>query len=142
MKHLRLLAVVGVLVALSGCGGEDDVREWIEHTGALQTNVVRQVDSAPYRKEQHEAFKAYFSELAEMALLLKGEADAVKALNAVAQKSDLEDVCRKVLIPKATWQNMVQRCTKNRFFLCAEEVRAYPDMIAVLREKLSPDQRR
>lgn len=76
-----------------------------------------------------------------MALMLKTDPDFAKAFNRAIGKSDLKAICSKILMPKAQWESIMEKCTRNRFFLCAEEVRAYTDAIQAVRSRLESEQR-
>ncbi len=133
-------AVAGLF--LLGCDpATKNLGEWQAKIDTLRVEAQRQGASVPYRQEQHQAFKAYFREINELALTVKGDPTIASRFNQEIAKADLALACGKVLMPKAEWQAIVTGCTRNRFFLCAEEVRAYPEMVQAIREVLSADQK-
>jgi hypothetical protein len=128
---------------VTACDNSEAIKNWIENTNQLQIKVRAQSEIVPYRQEQHRALKEYFTELVNVALAMKNDPTFAEQFNSVAAKADLNEICRKVLINRASeWASMMQRCTRNAYFLCAEEVRAYPDIIAAIREKLLPEQQK
>ncbi len=129
-----------VLSGVSGCNDGEDIKNWVENTNKLQVKAKTQAEIVPYRQEQHQALKEYFTEIANVALSLKNDSKFAERFNSAAAKENINDICSKVLISRTReWENMVQRCTRNGFFLCAEEVRAYPEIIATIRGKLTTD---
>lgn len=114
-------------VALTACDPELGKVPTLEELARLKQEVLVQTGRVPYRSEQHSVFKAYFGGLAKLA------AQATSAQAGAFNPS----LCSSALVSAAQWSELRGRCTHNRFFVCAEEVRAYPEMIASLRGKLS-----
>ena len=131
----RLIAIPAIALSLSGCESQG-IQTWVESTNELRLNAQKQGEVVPYRREQFEALKSYFGTIGEMALSLKNDEDLARRFNRAIAKSDLNDTCAKVFIARDEWEVMVERCTRNDFFLCAEEVRAYPEMVESLRGSL------
>lgn len=150
MKNLkRTWHVLGLLVCLttlsgiSGCDDEgQDIQNWVENTSKLRATAKEQGNIVPYRQQQFKALKAYFAEINQMALALKNDANFAGRFNNAVARADLKATCAKVFITRPEWQDMVERCTRNNFFLCAEEVRAFPDMVGTMRGKLVPEQQK
>ncbi len=148
MKKLkRTWHVFGLLVSLttlsgiSGCDDEgQDIQNWVENTSKLRATAKEQGNIVPYQQQQYQALKAYFVEINEIALALENDANFALRFNNAVAKADINVICAKVLFTRSEWQDLVERCTRNNFFLCAEEVRAFPDMVGTLRGRLVPEQ--
>jgi hypothetical protein len=146
MKASKMRVTVIVLFSalstlLAGCENED-IRAWRDETKALRITAEREIPSAPYRREEHLAFKAYFASLGTMALSLRQDAGKPERFNEAASREGIGRLCQDVFMNEASWQRLMEGCTKNRFFLCAEEVRAYPSFVRALRERLRPELQR
>lgn len=141
MKSLATHAALWATLLLSGCNGVD-FKTWVAETGKLKTASLDQAKTVPYRQDQHKAFKAYFSQLGGMALTLKDDTKLKEGFNEAFGKSVPAELCKSILMPRADWVEISRNCQKNEFFLCAEEVRAYPEMVTALRAGLNPDQQR
>lgn len=140
---LGLLICLTTLSGISGCDDEtQDIQNWVENTNKLRATAKAQGDIVPYRQQQFKALKAYFSELNQMALALKNDAGFAQRFNNAVAKADLKATCAKVFLARTEWQVMAERCTRNNFFLCAEEVRAFPDMVEAVRGKLVAEQQK
>lgn len=126
------------LMGISSCDDVQNVQEWITKATKLRVSMEEQIPNIPYRKIQHETFKAYFSDLNQFALSLKNE-KMREYFNEEIAKTNLNDVCQRVFPRRSSWEQLMGSCTKNRFFLCAEEVRAYPEMISIVRGSLNSD---
>jgi hypothetical protein len=137
-----LLSFVAVFCGISGCDESTEIQNWVENTSKLRLEAENRAKEVPYRQPQYAALKSYFAELAQVSLALKNDEGFRKRFNEAAAKADLNQVCSKIFVTKSKWQVMMDRCTRNRYFLCAEEVRANPDMIAAIRSQLVPDQRK
>ena len=136
------MTVFVLSLLLVACGDEKEIKSWIAKTNDLLFEATKQSEVIPYQLAQHEALRSYFAELAVKIATVKESAKATKSLNSVLTEMDLNDVCTKILMPKAQWVKVMQRCTKNRYFLCSEEVRAYPDVIASLMLVLNADMKK
>ncbi len=127
------------LITLSGCEPNGNFQSRLTEATRLREEASRQSETVPYRDEQHRALKAYFTELNLMALALKEDSRLVERYNQALRASELGELCTKVFFTKASWKAIMERCTQSDFFLCAEEVRAYPLVVTALRELLAAD---
>lgn len=143
MRVAKRMKVVSVLIlgclALSSCNEEAEVDAWAKKTSELRERALSEGGRTPYRKEQYEALKDYFAQIGGIALKIKTDDDFAKDFNKGLAKRDLAVVCDQALIAKTAWDPIIVNCTKNRFFLCAEEVRAYPQLVVAIRDRLSPE---
>lgn len=150
MKNTRkansIQLLVGIVLAAtlslgaSSCDDNMDLKNWLDNTEKLKVEAQNQAKVKPYAGPQYKAMKDYFSELANMSLALKNDAKYAERFNGAIAKNDINAVCGKVLMQKDWWTYIMSRCTKNNFFLCAEEVRAYPDIVSAMRGRLVPEQ--
>lgn len=138
LLSLGVLAILGT--GVDGCDKAQDIQNWVDNTAKLKLTAKRQGDVTPYRQEQYGALKAYFVELNQMALSLKNDATFKGRFDGAVAQSDLGEVCRRAFFTRVDWELVIQRCTRNNFFLCAEEVRSYPETVAAIRGSLSPTQ--
>ena len=140
---LSLLACATVFAGVSGCDDNgQDIQNWVDRVSALRTTAKQQGDVVPYRQPQFKALKAYFAEMNQMALALVNDSKFASRFNSAVARADLKTTCAKVFLTRAEWKVMMERCTRNNFFLCSEEVRAYPEMVTTLRGKLGADQQK
>lgn len=139
---MGLLFIATLSLGVSSCDDSLDLKNWMDNTEKLKVEAQNQSKITPYAGPQHKALKDYFSELANISLALKNDAKYAERFNAAIAQADINAVCRKVLMQKEWWSYIMGRCTKNNFFLCAEEVRAYPDLIRALRAALRPELQR
>lgn len=146
MNSLQLL--VGLLfvstlsLGVSSCDDSLDLKNWMDNTEKLKVEAQNQSKITPYGGPQHKALKDYFTELANISLVLKNDAKYAERFNAAIAQADINAVCGKIFMQKDWWSYIMGRCTKNNFFLCAEEVRAYPDIVAAMRGKLVAEQQK
>lgn len=141
MKYFLLLSVF-ILTGISGCDETKDIQNWVENVDTLRKTALKQAEVRPYKNDQYKALKDYFSELNQMALALKNDQGLADRFNEAVSKADLKTTCSKVFITTDQWEVMVRKCTRNRFFLCAEEVRSYREIVSALRGSLKVDQQK
>ncbi|GEM_PF-1683055 len=150
MKKLKLIGLTFGLFnclflfsGISGCNNETvDIQNWVDNIGALRVTADKEAQRTPYRMEQHKALKAYFLELSNLALAVKKDSGLANRFNGAAAKADLQKVCSKMFFARTDWQYIMRSCKKNRFFLCSEEVRAYPRMVSTLRSSLDAERQK
>ena len=68
---------------------------------------------------------------------IKGSVKLGKRYQAYAEKTGLPVLCATLFLEKDLWADLVKKCTKNRFFLCAEEVKDLDNHKEALRKLLS-----
>jgi hypothetical protein len=141
MHFLTVVLLLSLGLALTGCENED-IQSWRTETKGLREEAERELSHVPYRRPQHTAFKSYFTSLATMALSLEQDAGRRQRFSDAASRAGLGSICQDLFMSEARWRQLLESCTKNRFFLCAEEVRAYPSFIRVLRDGLRPELQR
>ena len=138
---LCLLSGAMIFSGISGCDDKgQDIQNWVEVTNKLRVTAKQQGNVVPYRQPQFKALKAYFAEMNQMALVLTNDAKFRQRFNGAVARADLQATCAKVFLTKPEWKLMMERCTRNNFFLCSEEVRAYPDMALAMRGALTAEQ--
>jgi hypothetical protein len=137
--HTRTLLIAMTVLVVAGCKEGKELNAWVEATEKFKVKAQDATAVMPYRAEQQEAFKAYFSQVTEMANRLKDDSAFSDKFSKLASTSDLSMVCGKVFLPKTEWSVIVERCTRNGFFLCAEEVKSYGDVVTVIRSYLSTE---
>lgn len=133
--------ILGVVVMVLALGTSSckrwQVDQWVDQTHELQKEVLLQSEQVPYRKAQHEAIRAYFAELVQKASDFKEGKYLTSTLNWYLDDRDFNLICQKILISTSKWNEILNRCQRNNFFLCADEVKAYQDAITAVKQKLS-----
>ena len=137
-KQIVITSVL-LTVFLVGCNERKETEKWITSTGENLTAARAQMGGTPYRAEQQNAFKAYFFGLAESVLKLKQDPKHAQSFNKAFRQLDVNAVCDRTLIARSEWAQIARNCMRNRFFVCAEEVRAYPEIMNSFIEHLTPD---
>lgn len=139
MLAVLVSSAVGLLSSCDDNDGNQDLTTLINTTSQLRQEADRQAQIVPYREQQYVALKSYFAKIAEIGLALKDNPQAAKSFSDAISRQDMGSACAAVFMSKAAWQEIMDRCSKNRFFLCAEEVRAYPEVVSFVRERLTVD---
>ncbi|MBI2645913.1 MAG: hypothetical protein HYW85_02620 [Deltaproteobacteria bacterium] len=136
MKSRILLCIVSLFLFVA-CNEEEEIQKWIQKIEQLKLDAQEVRNQTPYGQKQQETLKAYFSEINQMVITLKKEDKYVKPLNSFIEKNELATLCPRILILKDEWQIMMKNCMRNRFFLCAEEVKSYPEILLALKQFLN-----
>lgn len=130
------------LLGVSGCDETAAVRGWIATLEPLRVKAAAEIHAVPYQTAQHLAFKNYFHEIETTALKLVQDRKFAEKFNQAVAKTDLKDTCARVFMERRDWESIAANCLRNGLFICSEEVRVYPEMVAGIRKKLIPDQQR
>lgn len=138
-KSIFRMSFIGLLI-LTSCHEVEELRAWVNQMESLRNQVRSFMDEVPYQEKQHQAFKNYFSEIEKLALKLVKDPTYARDFNRAVASVDLADLCARVFVNRLDWESLIERCTRNSFFLCSDEVRFYPDLIGAMRKTLSPDQ--
>ena len=143
MKELGNIILLGLLCSImtgiAGCDEAVAVRDWVNSTNQLRVDAVAAKSATPYKAAQHQAFRSYFSEIEQMAVRLTQDHDFSGKFNKAIGTIDLKDACAKVFMERTDWQIILKNCTKNHLFICSDEVKYYPDLVAGFRKQLLPE---
>jgi hypothetical protein len=130
MKHRYfLLILIGVFLF---CGCDEEERRAVESYKTvenLRAQTVAQSNRLPYRTQQHMAFKRYFSYLAHEVQFLRAADDARNAMLRLLKSQNIEVTRRALFISRAQWSEIMKSCVRNGYFVCADEVAAYPKIL-------------
>lgn len=97
------------------------------------------MDNKPYKAEEHKAIKAYFTALESLNQDLSTYPKYKKNFNSKVRALGVETVCKEIILEKTQWNELVNNCTRNNFFLCAEDVKLYSDLKKNLVAQLDAD---
>lgn len=133
---------IGVTIGLAPNGNAGTIQNRLKTANLLRMTAKQQGEIVPYRQEQFKALKAYFSEMNGFANDLKESSNYSWQFNNAVSWEDMSALCSELFFVKSEWQNIVKRCTRNNFFLCAEEVKTYPETVSAIREMLATKQQK
>ena len=135
--NYRILSCLVFIFFFVACDEEEEIQAWIQKMEQLKISAQEERDHTPYGQQQQEALKAYFSEINQGVIALQNNRKLREPFNSVVEGNNAQDLCSKVFLIKSDWQTMVRYCTRNRFFLCSEEVRSYPEILLAFRSYLN-----
>lgn len=121
MKLISLfMGFLGSFLAFSQTAGT-----YISPLSRAKTIAEAQINSTPYKKEQHEAFLNYFYKFGEFIDDVNGSESIQDRFQSYVATEGVSTLCKKFLLSEDDWKTLMGRCTKNRFFLCADEIKEY-----------------
>jgi hypothetical protein len=132
------LALILLLVA-PYCVFAQNIETYVKDISAAKKGVADSVLSTPYLKEQHGIFKNYFVELGGLAEDIRNMPKLAKKYDSYLRNVGLESFCSQIFLETLTWDVLLKNCTKNRFFLCANEVKGLPEYKKGLRDLMADD---
>lgn len=118
---------------------KNDSAELIDRISSHKDSLEETIPLTPYKTEEHLKIKNYFESLKEETRLLKVSSKRLRRFNTYLLKQDLPLICESIFLSRERWRILINNCTKNRFFLCSEEVRSYEKAKEGFKEALSPE---
>lgn len=115
------------------------VEPYVNSIKKARIEVESNIEQTPYQKIQQEVFKTYFSDMGEFINDMKESDRLVRRFQNYFSSNGVANSCKELFLDKSSWNELVKKCTKNRFFLCAEEVRAFSAYKEALKENLTPE---
>lgn len=134
MKFVLLLIVFVPFGAFA-----QNVESYIEEVTNTKKEVLASMVSTPYVKEQQEVFKKYFTGLGSFSEDVRNFPKLARKYDAYVRKTGVNSFCSQVFLENASWEELIRKCTKNRFFLCADEIKSLPAYRKSFRELLAND---
>ena len=123
--------IAAIFLSVSAFGGVKP-QEWVQEARATLTDAKVVVAEAPFREAQHIKLKAYFSTISELAEVLMTDEKQAKKISDYFRKAKDVELCSQLFMERSEWEQIVKGCQRNSFFVCSEEVQAYPNQIEVL----------
>lgn len=113
------------------------------HTSAImqaKVEVESNIEKKPFLKAEHDIFKKYFVALDSFIGDIKASQKLTRRYHNHVSSIGIKTFCKDLFLDLPRWNDLVRNCTKNRFFLCAEEVRAFDVYKTGLRDLLTAEQ--
>lgn len=96
-------------------------------------------NSTPYRQKEHQEIKDYFVALSNLSEDAVGSNKLNRRYNFYLRSVGVKKFCSDIFITKDDWETMKANCTRNRFFLCSDDVLEFPNAKKSIRETLEND---
>src|SRR5690606_21097415 len=120
------------------CTSDIDFSRWLDVTTQMKSEVEQSASgNRSLTQDEFNASKRYFARLNSFALYIAKDAGTRSALNSALQGQGAARVCESAFVSKSDWNELNKKCLKNGFYVCAEEVRAYPDSIGAIEVQLT-----
>lgn len=129
-----------LLMIISFQANSQTVEPYISSLSKARADVEANIDQKPYKKEQQQVFKNYFIEIGELVNDVNGSDRFYKRFQNYNSSNGVSSLCKSIILGKDSWSNLVANCTKNRFFLCAEEIKAFDLYKESLKRLLTKEQ--
>lgn len=116
------------------------VEPYILSVKNAKNEVELNIDRTPYKKEQHQIFKKYFTQIRDLINDFNGSELLFSRFQNYNSSNGVQALCKDIILDKYLWNRLISKCTKNRFFLCAEEIKAFGYYKESLQRLLNNDQ--
>lgn len=135
MKKLLLL----LLAIANSSYAQSDIVNMVSDLSVLRVSTESTLTATPYKAKEHQAIKDYFVAVKEFAAQVKDNSRTNRRFNSYLEDQDMVKFCSEILINVENWNQIKANCTRNRFFLCAEDVIEFTDAKKTLAESLSTE---
>lgn len=95
------------------------------NVGNLKNSISQQIKDVPYSNENQNAFREYFISLKFLAAKANDSKIENKKFNKTIMSLGISEFCHDILLDYNDYETLVENCTQNSFFLCAEILRDY-----------------
>ncbi|MBL7665626.1 MAG: hypothetical protein JNM93_10880 [Bacteriovoracaceae bacterium] len=132
---MKILIILCIL-----CGhafAQSDIVQMISDTASLRIEAESIVGTTPYRATEHQIIKNYFVRIKDFVDQLKENARKKRRFNNYLESQEMSKFCSGIFIGVSDWEQIKIDCTRNRFFLCAEDVNEYNESKKIFFEILS-----
>ena len=136
---MKIFLILSILVLSSNALAQLNPSSRTEELATFRGDLENKMDKTPYYGEEHSTIKKYFSELQELNEDLENSRRYLRRFNDYIRDVGVETFCNEALLEQEKWTQLIKNCTKNNFFLCAEEVKLYPNIKGVLMNLLEED---
>jgi len=123
------------------CDEEEEFQKTVKRIEKLKIEAEVRIEKVPYRVEEHSIFRNYFSQINEWIVSLWDDTDSLESFHEWAEDKNISLLC-SALLSKEKWITLKEHCTHNTFFLCAEEVKSYPETVLALKSLLEKETQR
>lgn len=125
------------LVLFSTLAFSQPAEQQIAEVGSLKLEATNTLNSTPYREKEYLSIKNYFSGLRDYGNDVKNNSRSNKRLNNYLTAKDIPKFCSDLFLTKSDWEQIKMNCTRNRYFLCSDEVLEFNEYKKVVSESLS-----
>ena len=133
MKKLFLFLTFSI--ALTSCKYSDS----FEQLSQLQSKkeVVEELYSEDLTEENQKLIKDYFSSIKVLVYEFKNNSKMKKYFHKKFDKFFNSQLCSSTVLDETIYESLMKKCSASGFFICAEEVRDYRDLLNSVKQLLS-----
>lgn len=135
---MKLLFIVMLSLASATSYSQSEVVSMVANVSKLRLEAASTLKAVPYREKEHQAIKNYFVGLKGLISQLQSNSKTNRRFNDYLGSQDIAKVCMDILLSSSEWDQIKVNCTRNRYFLCAEDVNEYPDTKKTFALEIAP----
>jgi hypothetical protein len=136
MKNLFIMIFVCMVNSVMA---QTEIESMVTGLAKLRLGADSTLRSTPYRNKEHQAIKDYFVGLKDFTIAIKENSRTNKRLNSYLGTESMKKFCSDIFISQNDWDQIKVNCTRNRYFLCTEDVNEYPAGKQALSELFYPN---
>lgn len=135
MKSLLLV----LIICFSTASYSQSAEEQISTVSEAKFNALNTLNSTPYREKEYLSVRDYFVALKDYGLDVKNNSRSNKRLNNYLTAKDIPKFCTDLFVTNKDWAQIKMNCTRNRYFLCSDEVLEFKEYRKIVLESLSAE---
>lgn len=135
----KFLFLVPMLLLLTGCLSEEEIRSATEDLKAKRAETIKVIEAKDYSLNGLLKTHDYFFAFAEKVDLMLEEEKAKKAIQALVKELGVKGFCESFIVPNSTWRILENHCSGGSFYKCSPEIKEYKSILAKFKEIAGPE---
>lgn len=132
--------IFAVIVGLSQFAfAQQDVSQRVNALAKERADLEGIIGRKSFTEEDHKVIRAYFSSLNSFDADLETFPKYRRRFDYSIRSIGVASFCENVFLDQGRYRELISNCTKNRYFLCSDEVMTFKDTKKKLSEKLEAD---
>lgn len=126
---MRLLTMILMITLVSSCR-YDEVFSNFKSLKELKLNVEK-ISSEELTTENQLIIKNYFSKINDIIYEVKNSSRIQKYMHSKFDRFFENSFCKQYTLTQDIYSSLMSKCTVNGFYICAEEVRNYKNLLLI-----------
>jgi hypothetical protein len=126
---MKFLVLILVLTLVSSCR-YDEVFSNLHSLKELKLDVEK-ISSEELTTENQIIVKNYFSKINDIAYEVKNSSRIQKYIHSKFDRFFQSSFCTDYTLDQTHYSSLMSKCTVNGFYICAEEVRNYKNLLSI-----------
>ncbi len=135
---MKILIQIFIVLTLVSCRYNGDYSKLLSlKDDKIEVESILDEELNP---ENQLKLKNYFNKISELIYVLKNNSKLSKYFHRNFFKYYKTSLCEQVVLSKSSYKSVLDKCTVNQFYICAEEVRHYKELLKELKKSFTENE--